>query len=93
MNQNGRKDRLDHIEELLKMAAAQTAENAKQIAQSRQEHDREKKDPSPDMVKQVFSMLGRRGGPARALALTPAKRKAIAKKAARARWGKKRKTA
>jgi hypothetical protein len=48
MNQNGRKDRLDHIEELLEMAAAQTAENAKQIAknakqiaQSRQEHDRE----------------------------------------------------
>ena len=30
---------------------------------------------------------GRKGGAARAAALSPAKRKAIAKKAARARWG------
>jgi hypothetical protein len=32
---------------------------------------------------------GRAGGPARAHALSPARRKAIAKKAAAARWGKK----
>ena len=31
---------------------------------------------------------GRKGGPARAAALSPAKRKAIAKKAATARWAK-----
>jgi len=30
---------------------------------------------------------GKAGGPARAAALSPAKRKAIAKKAAKARWG------
>jgi hypothetical protein len=30
---------------------------------------------------------GQKGGPARAKKLTPAKRRAIAKKAARARWG------
>jgi hypothetical protein len=47
------------------------------------------KEPTAEMVKEVFSMLGRRGGPARAKALTPAQRKAIAKKAAAARWGKK----
>ncbi|HET6844957.1 MAG TPA: hypothetical protein VFK06_25225 [Candidatus Angelobacter sp.] len=39
----------------------------------------------------VFSELGKRGGPARAKALTPARRKAIAKKAAAARWSKKKK--
>lgn len=55
MSQNGKKDRLDRIEELLNMAAAQTAENAKQIAvdrkewkqelrESRAEHDREMKE-------------------------------------------------
>lgn len=32
---------------------------------------------------------GAKGGPARAAALSPAKRKAIAKKAAAERWGKK----
>ena len=33
---------------------------------------------------------GKKGGPARAAALSPAKRKAIAKKAAAARWAKRR---
>jgi hypothetical protein len=33
-------------------------------------------------------MGGLKGGKARAASLTPAKRKAIAKKAAKARWGK-----
>jgi hypothetical protein len=36
---------------------------------------------------------GQKGGKARAEALSPAKRKAIAKKAAVARWGKPRRTA
>jgi len=35
------KDRLDRIEELLHMAAAQTVENTKQIAKMAEEHDRE----------------------------------------------------
>jgi hypothetical protein len=54
-NGNGKKDRLDRIEELLNMAAAQTAENAKQLdknakewrkelRESRAEHDREMKE-------------------------------------------------
>ena len=52
---NGRKDRLDRIEEMLKMTALQTAENARQQAKfatefradlkaSRAEHDREMKE-------------------------------------------------
>ena len=47
-------------------------------------------DPSAEQVRAVMAMLGRRGGakggPARVAALSPAKRKAIAKKAAAARW-------
>lgn len=54
-NGNGKKDRLDRIEELLNMAAAQTAENARQLdknarewrkelRESRAEHDREMKE-------------------------------------------------
>lgn len=46
-------------------------------------------EPTPEMVKGVFSMMGKRGGPARAKALTAKRRKQIAKKAAAARWGKK----
>ncbi len=47
-----------------------------------------------DAVSAAAAALGRRGGlkggPARAAALTPTKRKAIAKKAAAARWEKRR---
>jgi hypothetical protein len=39
-------------------------------------------------ISELASMLGRRGGPARAKALTKARRKAIARKAARTRWAK-----
>jgi hypothetical protein len=67
MNKNGKKDRLDHIEELLQMAAAQTAENAKQIAAfskefrtdlalSRKEHNREMKEIRAlfkDMIRRI----------------------------------------
>jgi len=50
--------------------------------------------PDPEPTKDPAAVsLGRRGGlkggPARAAALTPAKRKAIAKKAAAKRWGRK----
>lgn len=48
---NGKKDRLDRIEELLQTTALQTAENAKQLSMlgrhlkaSRDEHDREMKE-------------------------------------------------
>jgi hypothetical protein len=50
------KDRLDRIEELLQMAAVQTAENAKQIALSRREHDREMKEIRAlfkDMIRRI----------------------------------------
>jgi hypothetical protein len=49
------------------------------------------KEPTPEMVSKVFSMMGKRGGPARAQALTPEERTAIAKKAAAKRWGKRKK--
>lgn len=63
---NGKRDRLDHIEELLRMAAVQTAENAKQIARfsrefgtdlakSRKEHDREMKE-----IRALFKQMIRR---------------------------------
>ena len=46
--------------------------------------------PSPETVSAVMAAMGRKGGlkggKARAANLTPAKRKAIAKKAAAARW-------
>ena len=41
------------------------------------------------MRRAVFSEMGKAGGAARAKALTPARRKAIAKQAVSARWGKK----
>jgi hypothetical protein len=44
--------------------------------------------PTPEMMKAVFSMLGKRGGPARAKALTKRRRQEIARKAAQARWAK-----
>lgn len=44
MNTNGKKDRLDRIEELLNMAAAQTADNAIQLKKYAAEHDREMKE-------------------------------------------------
>ena len=50
---------------------------------------KEQADPSPEMVSRVFSMMGRKGGPARAETLTAKRRKEIAQKAARTRWGKK----
>ncbi len=51
-------------------------------------------EPSPETISAVMSALGRRGGlkggKARADALSARKRKAIAKKAAEARWGRSR---
>ena len=48
--------------------------------------------PEPDTRNPAAVALGKlggaKGGKARAAKLSPAKRKAIAKKAARARWGK-----
>ena len=47
-------------------------------------------EPSKETISAVMAALGRRGGPkggaARAAKLSPRKRKAIAKKAAAARW-------
>jgi hypothetical protein len=40
-------------------------------------------------TKEYFAKEGKKGGAARKKALSPARRKAIARKAARARWGKK----
>jgi hypothetical protein len=40
-------------------------------------------------MKNAAAMMGRKGGPARAKALTKEQRKAIAKKGAEARWAKK----
>jgi len=48
-------------------------------------------DPSKEQISKVFAMMGRRGGPARAKALTPAQRKKIARAGAKARWSKQRK--
>lgn len=46
-------------------------------------------DETPDDGKDpAAKALGKKGGKARALALTPKKRKEIAKRAAAARWGK-----
>jgi hypothetical protein len=47
------------------------------------------KEPTPAEVRRVMSSLGKKGGPARAESMTPEKRKAIAQKAAEARWGPK----
>jgi hypothetical protein len=66
LNHNGKKDRLDRIEELLNMAAAQTADNAKQIRETRKEfrdelrasaklHDREMKE-----IRGLFKQMIRR---------------------------------
>lgn len=44
-------------------------------------------DPARAAAKLLGSLGGRKGGPARAKALSKTKRSAIAKKAARARWG------
>jgi len=43
-------------------------------------------EPSKEQISQVFAAMGRRGGPARAKALTPAQRKKIARAGAKARW-------
>jgi hypothetical protein len=43
---------------------------------------------APDPAKEHMRRGGLKGGKARAKALSPTKRKAIAKKAARERWGK-----
>jgi hypothetical protein len=43
----------------------------------------------PKDVQDYFKRTGKTGGKARAKNLSAAKRKAIARKAARARWGKK----
>jgi hypothetical protein len=44
------------------------------------------KTPTPEQVSKVMASLGKKGGPARAQALTPEERKEIARKAAAARW-------
>ena len=44
---------------------------------------------TPEQRSEIGKMGGRAGGPARAKKLSKAERKAIAKKAAEARWGKK----
>jgi hypothetical protein len=48
--------------------------------------------PSASPISQIARLLGRlgglKGGPARAAALLPEQRQAIAKKAAKKRWGK-----
>jgi hypothetical protein len=49
----------------------------------------EQKQPTPEMIRRVFSMLGKKGGPARAKALTAQRRSEIARQAAAKRWGKK----
>ncbi len=41
-------------------------------------------------MSQAMAMAGRKGGPARAAALTPEELSAIGRKGAEARWGKKR---
>jgi len=45
----------------------------------------------PDDVKKFFQRTGKAGGKARLANLTPERRRAIAKKAAAARWAKKQK--
>jgi len=44
---------------------------------------------TPEMVKGVFSEMGKKGGPARAKSLTAKRRSEIARKAAAKRRGKK----
>lgn len=44
--------------------------------------------PNRDTLTRYFSALGKMGGPARARSLTPARRKAIASKAGKARWAR-----
>lgn len=46
-----------------------------------------------DLLREAMAMMGRVGARARAAKLSRARRKAIAKKAAQARWAKKRKKA
>jgi hypothetical protein len=48
-----------------------------------------KKQMETELRRQAASLMGRKGGPARAAALTPERRKEIAKKAWAARWAKK----
>lgn len=42
--------------------------------------------PAPKPVRQFLAAAGRKGGKTRATRLTPARRRAIARRAARARW-------
>jgi hypothetical protein len=50
---------------------------------------KKKKPPTDEMMSRVFSALGKKGGPARAKALSEERRKEIASKAAKKRWAKK----
>jgi hypothetical protein len=50
---------------------------------------KKEQEPTQEMVSRVFSMMGKKGGPARAQSLSRKRRKEIAQKAAAARWGKK----
>ena len=43
MNNNRKKDRLDRVEELLEMTMLQTAENSKQLGETRKEFNRQLK--------------------------------------------------
>lgn len=52
---------------------------------------RREKPPDPlasPIVRQAFAAMGRKGGPARMATLTPEERVALARKAAEARWDK-----
>ena len=59
--------------------------NRSSIDKSAKESEKPEKNPA---AVALGRMGGLKGGKARAAKLTPAKRKAIAKKAAKARWGK-----
>lgn len=50
------------------------------------------KEPNEKLRKKVFAWMGRKGGPARAKALTPERRQEIGRNAIAARWAKKRRS-
>ena len=61
--------------------------------EKKKEQARPRAEPTPEMVSQVFSMMGKRGGPARAEKLSKKRRKEIAQKAAATRWANAKKKA
>lgn len=73
------KNVFDHIINKYDPVAAESAKDSNVVEMSQK---------NPAAVA-LGKLGGRKGGMARAASLSPAKRKAIAKKAAQARWGKK----